>query len=92
MRKCFVAPFEQLTGAKANVLLGSPSQWLSQVEANLQNPPIDVIIATPDLAIDAAKADILDAFTVEKVPNLADIPVEFTSALSGTCFPVFDVT
>jgi putative spermidine/putrescine transport system substrate-binding protein len=89
VRKCFVAPFEQSTGAKANVLLGSPSQWLSQVEANLQNPPIDVIIATPDLASNAAKADILDSFTVEKVPNLADIPVEFTNALGGKA-TVFD--
>jgi putative spermidine/putrescine transport system substrate-binding protein len=89
VRKCFVAPFENKTGAKANVLLGSPSQWLSQVEANLQNPPIDVIIATPDLAISAGKAGILDPFTVEKLPNLADIPVEFTKGLDDNA-TVFD--
>ncbi|AWB22429.1 twin-arginine translocation pathway signal [Methylobacterium currus] len=83
VRKSFVAPFEQKTGAKANVLLGSPPQWLSQVEANPQNPPIDVIIATPDLAISAAKTDLLDTFTTERLPNLADIPEEFTKALSG---------
>jgi putative spermidine/putrescine transport system substrate-binding protein len=83
VRKCFVAPFEQKTGAKANVLLGSPPQWLSQVEANPQNPPIDVLIMTPDLAINAAKADLVDTFTAEKLPNLVDIPSEFTNALGG---------
>jgi putative spermidine/putrescine transport system substrate-binding protein len=83
VRKCFVAPFEAKTGAKANVLLGSPPQWLSQVEANPQNPPIDVIITTPDLAINVAKTDLMDTFTVEKLPNLADIPQEFTDAILG---------
>ncbi|GEO16145.1 extracellular solute-binding protein [Microvirga aerophila] len=83
VKKAFVEPFERKTGAKANVLLGSPPQWLSQVEANPKNPPIDVIIVTPDLAINAAKMDLVDTFTVEKVPNLADIPAEFTNALSG---------
>ncbi|WP_046863829.1 extracellular solute-binding protein [Microvirga massiliensis] len=88
VRKAFVAPFEQKTGAKANVLLGSPPQWLSQIEANPQNPPIDVVITTPDLAISAAKTDLMDTFTVERLPNLADIPREFTDALSskGTVF------
>lgn len=88
VRKCFVAPFEQKSGAKANVLLGSPPQWLSQVEANPANPPIDVIISTPDLAIEAGKKGLLDTFTVEKLPNLADIPEEFTKSLDskGTVF------
>ena len=41
------------------------------------------------LAISAGKAGILDPFTVEKLPNLADIPVEFTKGLDDNA-TVFD--
>lgn len=70
VRSCFVAPFEAKTKAKANVSLGGPPQWLAQVEANAAKPPVDVLIMTPDLALTAAKADLVDDFTVEKLPNL----------------------
>jgi len=80
---CFVAPFEAKTGAKATVSLGGPAQWLAQVEANPEHPPLDVLIMSPDLAIQAAQGDLMDEFTVEKLPNLAYIPQEFTDACLG---------
>lgn len=83
IRDCFVAPFEQKTGAKATVALGGPPQWLAQVEASPDSPPLDVLIMTPDLAITAAEAGLMDDFTVEKIPNLAKIPREFTDACLG---------
>lgn len=83
VRTCFVAPFEAKTGAKANVALGGPAQWLSQVEASPANPPIDVLIMTPDLALTAAKQDLVEDFTVERLPNLAHIPQVFTDSVLG---------
>ncbi len=83
IRDCFVAPFEAKTGAKATVSLGGPAQWLAQVEANPENPPLDVLIMTPDLAVLAAEGDLMDEFTVEKLPNLANIPQAFTDACLG---------
>ena len=83
IRDCFVAPFEAKTGATATVSLGGPAQWLAQVEANPENPPLDVLIMTPDLAVLAAEGDLMDDFTVEKLPNLAKIPQEFTDACLG---------
>ncbi|MCA0043422.1 ABC transporter substrate-binding protein [Celeribacter litoreus] len=83
IRDCFVAPFEAKTGATATVSLGGPAQWLAQVEANPENPPLDVLIMTPDLAVIAAEGDLMDDFTVEKLPNLANIPQEFTDACLG---------
>ncbi|WP_138467804.1 PotD/PotF family extracellular solute-binding protein [Poseidonocella sp. HB161398] len=83
IRDCFVAPFEAKTGATGTVSLGGPAQWLAQVEANPENPPLDVLIMTPDLAVIAAEGDLMDDFTVEKLPNLADIPQEFTDACLG---------
>jgi putative spermidine/putrescine transport system substrate-binding protein len=83
VRTCFVAPFEAKTKAKANVSLGGPPQWLAQVEANAAKPPVDVLIMTPDLALTAAKAGLVDDFTVDKVPNLAKIPKELTDSVMG---------
>ncbi|MDX3927818.1 MAG: substrate-binding domain-containing protein [Shinella sp.] len=83
VRTCFAAPFEAKTKAKANVSLGGPPQWLAQVEAESANPPVDVLIMTPDLALTAAKADLVDDFTVEKLPNLAKIPQELTDSVMG---------
>jgi len=83
VRKCFVAPFEAKTKAKANVSLGGPPQWLAQVEANPKKPPVDVLIMTPDLALTAAKAGLVDDFTVEKLPNLAKTPKELTDSVMG---------
>ncbi|MCP8894853.1 extracellular solute-binding protein [Shinella daejeonensis] len=88
VRTCFVAPFEARTGAKASVSLGGPPQWLAQVEAAPDNPPVDVLIMTPDLALTAAKAGLVDDFTVDKLPNLAKIPQELTDSVlaKGTLF------
>ncbi|MTH33741.1 extracellular solute-binding protein [Paracoccus limosus] len=83
IRDCFVAPFEARTGAKATVSLGAPAQWLAQVEASPEKPPLDVLIMSPDLAITAAQAGLMQDLTVDKVPNLAHIPQEFTDACLG---------
>ncbi|WEX08902.1 substrate-binding domain-containing protein [Chelativorans sp. AA-79] len=83
VRDCFVAPFQEKTGATATIALGGPPQWLAQVEANPERPPLDVLIMTPDLALTAAKAGLMDDFTVEKLPNLADIPQVFTDSVLG---------
>ncbi len=83
VRKCFVAPFEAKTGAKANVSLGGPPQWLAQVEASPAKPPVDVLIMTPDLALTAARSGLVDDFTVEKLPNLAKIPQQLTDSVEG---------
>ncbi|SEP94673.1 putative spermidine/putrescine transport system substrate-binding protein [Faunimonas pinastri] len=83
VRDCFVAPFEAKTHDKANVSLGDPAQWLAQVEANPARPPLDVLIMTPDLALSAAKAGLVDDFTVDKLPNLAKIPKELTDSVMG---------
>ncbi|QDL94544.1 extracellular solute-binding protein (plasmid) [Paroceanicella profunda] len=83
VRSCFVAPFEEKTGAKANVSLGGPAQWLAQVEADPSDPPVDMLIMTPDLALAAADGDLVEDFTVEKLPNLAEIPQQFTDSVKG---------
>lgn len=83
VRQCFCDPFEAKTKAKANIALGGPPQWLAQVQASPNDPPIDMLIMTPDLALIAANAGLVDDFTVDKLPNLAKIPKELTDSVKG---------
>ncbi|MCG8354104.1 MAG: extracellular solute-binding protein [Kiloniellales bacterium] len=88
VRDIFVAEFTKRTGVNAEVQIGGPSQWMSQIEANLQSPPIDVLVNTIDLALIAGKTGLVEKITVDKAPNLAKIPSRFTDVVDGwgTCF------
>jgi putative spermidine/putrescine transport system substrate-binding protein len=83
VRSCFVAPYEKTTGNKASVEIGSPPQWLSQIEASPSKPPIDVLVTIPDLAIAAGRKGLMDKFTGDKLANLKDIPKPFIDGVEG---------
>jgi putative spermidine/putrescine transport system substrate-binding protein len=83
IRECFVADFKKRTGVDADVLIGGPPQWISQIEANKAKPPIHVLVATPDSAAVAVKAGLVEAITKEKVSNLVDIPQKFVDISYG---------
>lgn len=88
IKNCFVADFEKKTGGKAAVVLGGPAQWMAQIEANKANPPIHTIMNTVGLAQIAGAKGLVEKITVEKCPNLKDIPQRFTDVAGGwgTCF------
>ena len=88
VRDTFVADFTKRTGVKARIQLGNPNEWISQVEANPANPPIDVIVASVDLALEAGRKGMVEKISVDKVSNLADVPEFFTKVCDGwgTCF------
>jgi len=83
VRTCFVQPYEKATGNTARVLIGSPPQWLAQVEANPAKPPIDAMVTIPDLAVAAVKSGLMDKFTPEKTPNIVHTPAQFVDPLDG---------
>jgi putative spermidine/putrescine transport system substrate-binding protein len=74
IRKFVVTDFESTTGAKAKVLLGSTPQWMAQIDANRTQPPIDVLLNTVDTTMVAGRSGLVEKLTVDKVPNLADVP------------------
>jgi putative spermidine/putrescine transport system substrate-binding protein len=88
VRDTFVADFTKRTGVAADIQLGNPNQWMSQVEANPGKPPVDAVISSVDLVIEIGKKNLLEKPTVEKVPNLADIPQYFVDICQGwgVCF------
>ncbi len=69
-RKCFVEPYEQKSGKKVSVILGTAAQWTNQILANPQDPQIDVIINSVDEVPSAIKRGIVDALTADKVPAI----------------------
>jgi putative spermidine/putrescine transport system substrate-binding protein len=88
LRETFVEDFAKKTGVEARVQLGNPNQWIGQVEASPAKPPLDVIIGATDVVIDAGKKGLLDKPTVEKIPNMADVPKFFVDLCEGwgVCF------
>jgi putative spermidine/putrescine transport system substrate-binding protein len=82
-RECYVAEFEKRTGKKVEVLLGGPVQWLNQIAANPDHPPIDVIVNSIDGAHDAVARKLVDPMTVENTPKLAEINPKFVAAGRG---------
>ena len=88
VRSCFVSYFEEKSGAKADVVIGGPPQWMSQIEANLEKPPIHILVNTIDLALIAGKKGLVEKIRPEKLSNFKDIPQKFTDVLKGwgTCF------
>ncbi len=83
IRGIFVADFTARTGGKAEVQIGGPPQWMSQIEANLADPPIDVLVNTIDLALVAGRTGLVEKIDPSKLSNLADIPQRFVDVVEG---------
>lgn len=83
LRKCIIAPFEQATGTKVRVVLGSPVQWLNQIAASPNHPPLDVIYNATETGFDAAARGMIDKFTTANVPNIAQEKPEFAPIPDG---------
>lgn len=83
LRKCVIAPFEKETGTKVRVVLGAPTQWLNQVAASPDKPPIDVIYNATETAFEPAQHGLIDQFTTANVPNIADVKAQFAKIPAG---------
>ena len=86
--ECYAKEFERRTGNKASVLIGSPAQWMSQIEANPKNPPIHVLVATEPSTIAAGDNGLIEKPTSAQIPQLKDVPDIFKEAVDGygACF------
>ncbi|HVY15017.1 MAG TPA: extracellular solute-binding protein [Rhodopila sp.] len=83
LKKCIIAPFEKKTGKTVDVVLGSPLQWLNQIAANKDKPPIDVIYNATETSYVAADRGLIDTFTPQNVPNIALEKPEFQHITDG---------
>ena len=88
IQKCYADEFERRTGYKANVLIGAPAQWMSQIEANPDNPPIHVLIGNEPHTIAAGEAGLIERATEEQIPEFANVSDQFKDVVDGggACF------
>lgn len=88
IRDTFVADFTKRTGVQAAIQLGNPNQWVSQVEASPAKPPVDVIVSSVDLAVEAGRKGLVEKVAADKLSNLPDIPAQFVDMCQGwgVCF------
>jgi len=70
-------------GWDVDVQLGGPPQWLSQIEANASAPPIHVSLMPVELALAGGAKGLFEKISVDKVPNLADVPKPFVDMCEG---------
>ncbi len=88
INECYAKEFNKRTGFKASVLIGSPAQWMSQIEANPDNPPVHVLVATEPNTIAAGEKGLIERATEKNLPILADVSQIFKDAVDGwgACF------
>lgn len=83
LRKCVVEPWQKKTGKSVDITLGAPVQWLNQIAASPGRPPLDVVYNPTETSLDAIGRGLVDKFTTEKVPNMADLVPQFASIGDG---------
>ena len=88
LRRCMIEPWSKATGKTADVVLGTPVQWLNQVAASKGGkPPLDIMYVPTETAYDAIDRGLVDQFTTATVPNLANVKPEFASLGGGYGVP-----
>lgn len=66
--------FQEKTGARVNVVLGSDEEWLARLRAsNGKNPPFDLVTFLPHEVEVAASAGLLEPIDVDRIPHARDI-------------------
>ena len=76
-RTCYIEPFEKQTGKTVNVILGNPIQWVNQIAASPDHPPIDVIVNSMEGGYDAIRRGLVEPMTTTTTPPLAEINPAF---------------
>lgn len=74
IRQNFIPLFEKRTGAKVDVVLGGPAQWMSQIESQPSKPPLDNIDNSETLAFKLMDMKMAVQLNTRTSPNLADTP------------------
>ncbi len=96
IREHFVPLFKERTGADVKIVLGGPPQWVSQIEAQPNRPPLDCIDNTETLALSLREKGMVLKLDTKSVPNLADTPAmyrdpfdNYGAGYSLTCSGIF---
>src|SRR5258708_2054842 len=83
LRKCIIEPWSKQTGKTADVVLGSSVQLMNQIAATPGKPPVDILYNATETSYEAINRGLVDKFTPETVPNMAQVADEFQKLSNG---------
>lgn len=83
LRQCVIEPFQKATGKTVDVVLGAPVQWVNQIAASPNKPPLDVIYMPSDNAFDVVDRGLAQKLTPDTVPNIAHLQPQFADIGGG---------
>lgn len=83
IREIFVADFTARTGIQVDLVLGTPFQWISQVQASPQRPPYDVVLCGANQLPDIASKGLFDDIRKGDMKHLDDVPHQFIDMCEG---------
>lgn len=84
VKENFVTCFKEKTGVDANILVGTPSEWMQKIVATYQHKPaIDVLLSTSAFTHQAIVLGILEKLDENKAPNLKNVPAIFKDPFDG---------
>jgi len=83
MRETFVADFTRRTGIEVDLVLGTPLQWVSQVEASPQRPPLDVVLGSVNLIIEGGRKGLFEKPSADNLRNFNNVPASFVDMCEG---------
>lgn len=83
LRECVVDPFEAETGKSVEIALGATVQWMNQITASPNNPPLDIVYMPTDIAFEMIRRGLAQKFTEELVPNMKEVTPYFAEIGDG---------
>src|SRR5437867_4971554 len=84
VKENFVTCFRDKTGLAADVLVGSPDEWIQKIQATYQQrPAIDMLLSTSAGTIRAIRLGLVERLDETKVPNLKEVPALFKEPFEG---------
>jgi putative spermidine/putrescine transport system substrate-binding protein len=76
-RSILLPAFTKATGASTNLVASLAVDTVSKMVASKANPPFDVVILDEGPYLAALQYDIFEKVSVDKIPNMKDLPSKF---------------
>ncbi len=84
VKENFVSCFRAKTGVAADVLVGSPDEWIQKIQATYQQrPALDMLLSTSAGTVRAIRLGLVERLDESLAPNLKDVPALFKEPFEG---------
>lgn len=75
--------FEEKTGIRAVLVVGTPTGNLAKIQADPANPPMEVFVGLQESTYQAIDTGVAEKLDFSRIPNAKDVPDEFKDSFDG---------